>query len=64
MMQGDIFPSFVGNWIYPQDTGTRPRLRSGVMMGRLLSSGLARPMGQQLLRDADEHLSDVLLLAD
>jgi hypothetical protein len=33
-------------------------------MGHLLSAGLARPMGQQLLRDADEHLSDVLLLAD
>jgi len=33
-------------------------------MGQLLSLGLARPMGYQLLRDADEHLSDVLLLAD
>jgi hypothetical protein len=33
-------------------------------MGHLLSAGLARPMGHQLLRNADEHLSDVLLLAD
>jgi len=33
-------------------------------MGHLLSSGLARPMGHQLLCDADEYLSDVLLLAD
>jgi len=33
-------------------------------MGDLLSAGLARPMGHQLLYDADEHLSDVLLLAD
>jgi hypothetical protein len=33
-------------------------------MGQLLSLGLARPMGYQRLRDADEHLSDVLLLAD
>jgi hypothetical protein len=33
-------------------------------MGHLLSAGLARPMGQQLLCDADEHLADVLLLAD
>jgi hypothetical protein len=33
-------------------------------MGRLLSAGLAWQVGQQLLRDADENLSDVLLLAD
>ena len=39
------------------------RLRSGGM-GRLLSSRWARPVGQQLLCNADEHLSDVLLLAD
>jgi hypothetical protein len=33
-------------------------------MGHLLSAGLARPMDQQLVCDADEHLSNVLLLAD
>jgi hypothetical protein len=33
-------------------------------MGRLLSAWLAWQVGQQRLRDADEHLSDVLLLAD
>jgi hypothetical protein len=33
-------------------------------MGRLLSSKLARPMGQQLLGNVDENLSDMLLLAD
>jgi len=33
-------------------------------MGYLLSAGLAGPMVHQLLCDADEHLSDVLLLAD
>jgi hypothetical protein len=33
-------------------------------MGHLLSTGLARPMDYQLLGDADEHLSNVLLLAD
>jgi hypothetical protein len=33
-------------------------------MGRILSSGWVRPMNHQLLCHADEHLSDVLLLAD
>jgi hypothetical protein len=33
-------------------------------MGHLLSAGLTRPVGHQLLCDADEHLSNVLLLAD
>jgi hypothetical protein len=33
-------------------------------MGHRLSAGWARPLGQQLWCDADEHLSDVLLLAD
>jgi hypothetical protein len=33
-------------------------------MGRLLSSWLVWQMGQQLLSDADQNLSDVLLLAD
>jgi hypothetical protein len=33
-------------------------------MGHLLSAGLARPMDHQLLCDADEPLSNVLLLAD
>jgi hypothetical protein len=33
-------------------------------MDHLLRAGLARPMDQQRLCDADEHLSHVLLLAD
>jgi len=33
-------------------------------MDHLLSAGLARPMDHQLVCDADEHLSNVLLLAD
>jgi hypothetical protein len=33
-------------------------------MGHLLSTGLARPMDYQQLCDADEHLSNVLLLVD
>jgi hypothetical protein len=33
-------------------------------MGRLLSAWLVWQVGQQLLSDADQNLSDVLLLAD